>query len=112
VKVVSFDNFMSSTLGGWPVKADMSIYAGKPFECACGVTHSFSGRSSEVMRELGGMRFVLRCPERKAITLVRVKGIFSVVLESQYGTLLDVEESGQNEQRNVELRRDASASKV
>jgi len=85
MRKVSLPEFMSETTGGWPVRSDMLAYAGKEFECACGKKHIFHGDQAEVIRELGGMKFVFRCPERKGITLVKVKGFFSVTLESIIG---------------------------
>lgn len=76
---------MNETTGGWPVKADMFAYAGKTFECACGNIHDFSGMNSEVLRELPGMKFVLRCPSRNGVTLVKIKGIFTTKIESIIG---------------------------
>lgn len=85
MKSVSQQEFMVETMGGWPLNANVSVYTGKNFECACGKVHQFSGESSEVLRELSRMRFVLRCPDRNGVTLVKVKGLFSVKIESLMG---------------------------
>jgi len=82
---VSQQEFMVETIVGWPVKANMSAYLGKNFECACGKVHQFSGQNSEVLRELSGMRFVFRCPDHNGATLVKIKGLFSTTIESLMG---------------------------
>ena len=86
MKNVSQQEFMFETTGGWPVKANVSAYTGKSFDCACGKVHQFSGEDSEVLRELSGMRFVFRCPDRNCLTLVKIKGLFSVKIESVMGS--------------------------
>lgn len=85
MKLVSQSEFITETMGGWPVKANMAAYAGKIFECACGNFHNFSGETNEVLRELPGMTFVLRCPSRKGVTLVKIKGLFTAKIESISG---------------------------
>ena len=86
MKNISQQEFMVETMGGWPVKANVSAYTGKNFDCACGKVHQFSGGNSEVLRELSGMRFVFRCPDRNGLTLVKIKGLFSVKIESVVGS--------------------------
>lgn len=85
MQIVPLQEFLVQTMGGFPVHANMSAYRGKKFECACGSEHYFSGSDDEVLRELSGMRFVFRCPDRKGVTLVKVKGLFSVKIESLIG---------------------------
>lgn len=85
MKLVALDEFLALTMGGFPVNANMQAYIGKTFQCACGAAHQFSGSQTEVLRELSGMRFVFRCPERKGITLIKIKGLFSIKLESLIG---------------------------
>ena len=86
MKLVPIQQFISETMGGAPVRADMSIYQGKEFQCACGKHHQFSGLQDDVIRELFGMKFVFRCPERNGVTLVKIKGLFSTKIESLVGT--------------------------
>ncbi len=85
MKLLPLDKFLIETMGGFPVRANMAAYSGKSFQCACGTTHQFSGSQDEVLREISGMRFVFRCPERKGVTLIKIKGIFSIKLESLIG---------------------------
>ena len=85
MEIVSLEQFMSRTFGGRPVTLDVSIYEGMIYECACGAEHSFSGDTSEVLRELRGMQLVLRCPSRGAITCVKIAGLFHPSLKSQFG---------------------------
>src|SRR3990172_367500 len=58
-----------------PNQMNMTPYEGHPFECACGASHRYAFTSVPVLRELTKMRLVLCCPETKALTCVRVKGI-------------------------------------
>ena len=87
MKIYGMEDFLSRTLGGWPLRAKVSAYQGLVFDCACGKRHEFSGSSSDVLRELGGMQFVISCPTepKSYINLVKVKGLFSVKMETQFG---------------------------
>ena len=88
MRIVPLEAFVAETLlDGWSLAADVSIYGGKAYFCACGKTHNFSGSSDDVIRELRGMRFVFHCPNRDAYTLVKIKGFFSIRIESQLGAV-------------------------
>ena len=85
MKIVPQEDFLAETMGGWPVQSNMTAYAGKSFDCACGKNHQFSGEQSEVLRELPMMKYVFRCPTRDGLTLVKIKGFFSIKIESLLG---------------------------
>lgn len=87
--IVRFDEFMQKTMGGWPLKMKVAIYSGLPFNCACGKSHLFSGSDSDVMRELGGMRLVVKCPEGKGINCVKVSGFFKHKFDTLFGAKID-----------------------
>jgi len=71
MKIYPFEEFMYETLGGRPNQADWTPYLGKSYECACGTTHTFD-ESTEVLRELSGMRFVIQCPQDSFLTLIKI----------------------------------------
>jgi hypothetical protein len=83
---VDFANFMSNTMGGWPPKANMSVYEGMKFECACGEWHEFYQHNCAVLRELKGMTFVISYQNCEYVNAVKVKGLFKPKLETQFGT--------------------------
>jgi hypothetical protein len=85
VELVRTEDFMRQTMGGWPCQMECSIYAGLPFECACGKVHIFDPAITEVLRELSWMRLVLGCPDSESITCVKLKGFFRVRFESLFG---------------------------
>ena len=72
MKKLSAEEFFKQTAGGRPNQANMSAYEGKEFECGCGSVHAFDEHTCEVIRELRGMRFVIQCPEDKALTLIKI----------------------------------------
>ena len=86
VERIDFEEFMSRTMGGGPVYADMSIYEGKPFKCGCGSEHLFNEKQCGVLRELRGMHFVIGCPDKDylnyvKITLLKLKTKFSTTVD-------------------------------
>jgi len=81
--------FLRRTLGGFPVRADLSIYTGMEFECACGVLHHFDLIDNKVYRELPGMKFVIGCSRTESINCVKIKGIFRVRMETQFGVIAE-----------------------
>lgn len=72
MKKASAEEFYKQTAGGRPNRANMSAYEGKEFECGCGSVHTFNEHTCEVIRELRGMRFVIQCPEGKALNLIKI----------------------------------------
>ena len=72
MKILSAEEFYEQTAGGRPNRANMSAYEGKEFECGCGSVHAFNEHTCEVIRELRGMRFVVQCPEDKALNLIKI----------------------------------------
>lgn len=85
MEMLTKEQFASRTLAGRPVALNLSVYAARPFECACGTTHAFSGDPAQVLRELTGMRLVLACPSTDAVTCVKISGIFRPDLTAQFG---------------------------
>lgn len=85
--ILSFEEFLSKTSGGWPCRMNTSAYHGHTFMCACGKTHVF-GPDVEVMRELSDMRLVFLCPnDENSITCVKVKGLLKFrEFRSLFGT--------------------------
>lgn len=83
MQLYKLDEFMGKTMGGWPLQADMSPYINKSFECACGMSHTFDN-SSLILRELPGLRFVIKCPEADAVTCVKVT-FFTMKFKSLFG---------------------------
>jgi len=85
--VVPPGDFMARTAGGRPNQMNTTPYDGHPFHCACGAIHYFETGSTEVLRELGGMRLVLGCPHGNAVTCVKVRGILRFAgFQSLFGT--------------------------
>ncbi len=84
MKIYELDKFLEKTMGGRENQAIMGAYDGKPFECACGKTHSFYDASINVIRELPGMRFVIECPEADFVTCARIT-IFTAKFKSLFG---------------------------
>lgn len=75
MEMLEFADFMRGTMGGRPPAIDLSIYEGREYDCACGQRHVFE--QEQAIRELRGMRLVLRCPSELAfLTCVKIKGIF------------------------------------
>jgi len=72
MKKASAEEFYKQAAGGRPNRANMSAYEGKEFECGCGSVHAFNEHTCEVIRELRGMRFVIQCPEDKALNLIKI----------------------------------------
>jgi hypothetical protein len=72
MRKVSAEEFYKQTPGGRPNRANMSAYEGREFECGCGSVHAFNEHTCEVIRELRGMRFIIQCPEDKALTLIKI----------------------------------------
>ena len=71
MEIYPFVEFQYKTFGGQPNQADWTPYFGKSYECACGTTHTFD-ESTEVLRELSGMRFVIRCDAGWFVTLITI----------------------------------------
>jgi len=86
MNIVPIADFICRTMGGRPNQMDVSIYAGCPFDCACGKSHAFDPGTIRVLRELPWMRLVLVCPEGEYLTCVKIKGWFRYRLESLFGT--------------------------
>jgi hypothetical protein len=86
MKIVSFGEFMSRTLGGRLPAIDLSIYEGDEFECSCGTSHLF--QRHQAIRELKGMRLVLECPQEAGfLTCVHIKGLLWFRgFKSEFGT--------------------------
>ena len=84
--ILDWNSFMEKTMGGMPLNADMSIYEGLTFECACGDVHEFDTHSCNVLRELKRMTFVISPKYCGGINAVKVKGLFKVSMETQFGT--------------------------
>mgnify|MGYP000232169260 CR=1 FL=1 len=87
MKRVDFEEFMSRTMGGRPLNADMSIYEGKKFECGCGSEHLFNERECKVFRELRGMHFVIGCPEKEHMNCVKIT--FTAKLKTKFSAKFD-----------------------
>jgi hypothetical protein len=69
--IVPLSEFMERTAGGRPNQMNTTPYSDFPFQCACGRTHYFDPVTTEVIRELAGMRLVIGCPSGEAITCVK-----------------------------------------
>mgnify|MGYP003691700213 CR=1 FL=1 len=82
--IYELEDFFSKTAGGRANRANMTIYFGKPYDCACGQTHDFN-TDTNVLRELSGMRFVMECPEDDFVTCVKISGLFNIKLKSLFG---------------------------
>ena len=87
METVDFEEFMSRTMGGGPVYADMSIYEGKTFKCGCGSEHLFNERECKVFRELRGMHFVIGCPEKEHMNCVKIT--FTAKLKTKFSAKFD-----------------------
>lgn len=85
MEIISQVDFFYRTQGGRPNALNLSPYAGKPFDCACDETHTFLNDPLQVLRELGGMRLVLRCPSSGSITCVKMEGFFRPTLKPLFG---------------------------
>ena len=59
---VAIEEFARRTLGGRPVKANLSVYDSQSFECGCGESHHVHDDGVEALRELRNMRFVVGKP--------------------------------------------------
>ncbi|OUR80377.1 hypothetical protein A9Q83_01370 [Alphaproteobacteria bacterium 46_93_T64] len=90
-----FEVFLAETFGGRPCQMDTSIYAGTPFDCACGQKHLFD-HHTQVLRELVGQRLVFGCPDSSAVTCVKMKGFFKFKgFESVLGCI-DIPDEAEN----------------
>jgi hypothetical protein len=75
VRKLSPAQFFATTVGGSPCRIDLSRYAGRPFDCACGALHPFQLEAVPVLRQLSGARLVVACPTGLPfVTCVRVRG--------------------------------------
>ena len=81
---IPIEDFMQRTRGGWPVQMDLHIYEGVHYECVCGRNHAFDG--STVLRELGGMKLVVECPNDQGVTCIRIKGFIKYSFVSLFGS--------------------------
>ena len=84
MEIYELDEFFARTMGGRPNRANMNPYIGKPYDCACGKTHNFDD-SSNVIRELSGMRFIIKYPEKDFVTCVKISGLFNIKFKSLFG---------------------------
>ncbi|WP_375754894.1 hypothetical protein [Corallococcus exercitus] len=88
LEIVSWEEFKRRVLMGWSPRMGMSIYQALSFDCACGERHLFG--QAAPLKELPGMRLVLSCPRLAANgTCVKVKGLFRIRLESEFGSVGD-----------------------
>lgn len=83
VEQVDFQEFMTRTMGGGPVRSNMSIYEGFTYSCGCGSKHLFSEEKCGVLRELRGMQFVIGCPDKDYLNCVKIN---LSKIESQFST--------------------------
>ena len=70
IRLVNWSEFHQETFGGRPNQADLSIYKFE-YKCACGESHRVC--DVKCIRELSGMRFVLCCPDREIVALVKIR---------------------------------------
>ena len=102
--IYSIEEFEEKTSGGFPGQADWTPYLGKSYECACGTTHTFN-ESTEVVRELSGMRFVIQCPQDSFVTLITITMFANV--KSLFGG--KHEDTGPSEEETEATRTRANA---
>ena len=84
MEIYELEEFVSKTIGGRANRAIMNPYFGKPYDCACGQTHEINN-DTNVLRELGGMRFVIECTQDDFVTCVKIAGLFNIKLKSLFG---------------------------
>jgi hypothetical protein len=84
VEQVDFQEFMIRTMGGGPVRSNMSIYEGFTYICGCGSKHLFSEEKCGVLRELRGMQFVIGCPDKDYLNCVKMT---LSKIETQFSTI-------------------------
>jgi hypothetical protein len=86
MKIIDMEEFFMTTWHqGWPPRMNMKLYDGDLYECVCGSSHEF--HHSRVARELPKMHVVIECPRDVGLVCVKIKGIFSTKLVSQFGAL-------------------------
>jgi hypothetical protein len=84
MQLLSVSAFEQKIASGWRPKMNTAIYEQLPFECACGNNHLFA--ETVPLKEMAGMRLLLSCPTLEATgTIVKIKGLFRLRLESEYG---------------------------
>ena len=88
MKIVDIEEFVRLTLGGRPVRANLSVYVSQSFECGCGNSHRVHDEGVDVLRELRKMRFVFQCHNDYA-TCVHIKGLFKARLVSEFSCKVD-----------------------
>ena len=86
MEVIDGEGFAERIAHGWMLRMDVSIYAGVNYECGCGECHKFDFLSSIVLRELPGMKLVIACPDKLALTCVKIKGLTTYAFESCFAT--------------------------
>jgi hypothetical protein len=91
MKMMAPREFGQRTAEGRPCgHYDFSLYYGLPFSCACGEQHDFQPWM-EIVGELPLFRFIVTCPERGQMTVLKARWNRSECkrhLESEMGTTL------------------------
>lgn len=79
MKILNREEFKKAA--GMPIlkDRDFSLYNGTPYECVCGLTHSFSEFASQAFVATGvNAKFMTPCPKQDAVTLIETKHKFLV----------------------------------
>ena len=83
MKIIDADEFFEITWrAGWAPKPHLKLLQGRDFDCVCGNTHTVSFEM--IAREMPKSHFVLECPNGNGVVCVKIKGLFSPQLITQY----------------------------